>query len=613
MFGLSNSSLPPIAIVLEASYDKLKTAFNGAGKEMDKLEAKGASFGQKYGAGLKVGFAAAGTAVFSIAGVALKEAMEAETVMLDLQNNIKAMGQSMADIGPQVDALGERMISLGFDDEAATKAFITLNTATKDSAASMQLVGLAADLARKKGIPLEDAARSLAMATTGSARAFREFGVTMDTSIKDPTERVNVAMKELQSRIGGSAEAFAETGAGSMEVFKQSANNVMQELGTALLPTFKIIIGALQVFAKWAQKNSDVLSKVLVGAIAVVTAGFVGMAIANLAATWEIWATIAAIAALIVIVGYLWNNFEWFRDAMMNLYIKPILNGIDHLQTVYGNWIQFYIAGFDKMLGAASALASFFGEDKLAAKLDAYGNKLREYSDEIEQFQKNNSKTLDQWEKDIEDFRIEFDFEKFKKDAMKGLDELGEFAGLEGKGVGDVTAGDQLSRIAKLIQKMEVYAKRFDLLKSKVEGNLPAMQELSDAAQKQAAKWLRQAEAYEKATKGTAKHEEAVKRLKTAITLATEAQKYQNDVAKEAENQAAATARALNAMTDSYARANSYLAAQSRVSGFAERSTFIEVPVVIDGQVLFRVQQKASLINNRRNQTNGLARSNQVI
>lgn len=88
------------------------------------------------------------------------------------------------------------------------------------------------------------------------------------------------------------------------------------------------------------------------------------------------------------------------------------------------------------------------------------------------------------------------------------------------------------------------------------------------------------------------------------------------DSARAAREQAAAfrsVADAMNLITNAYARNQSYLAATQRVSGAGGAGTFVEVPVIIDGQVLFRVTQKASLLNNRRNATNGLARSGSVI
>jgi hypothetical protein len=131
---------------------------------------------------------------------------------------------------------------------------------------------------------------------------------------------------------------------------------------------------------------------------------------------------------------------------------------------------------------------------------------------------------------------------------------------------------------------------------------------------------------WEKKTRKTAEHADAQEYLNemmgtyaSAITSAASAQEAYN---RQKENDVNLTKsqideqnRLFQAMQRNRESSRSWLAATSRASGPTQANFggFIEVPVVIDGQTVFRATQKYSLINNRRNVTNGLATSGSLI
>jgi len=131
-----------------------------------------------------------------------------------------------------------------------------------------------------------------------------------------------------------------------------------------------------------------------------------------------------------------------------------------------------------------------------------------------------------------------------------------------------------------------------------------------------------QAAVEEKKTRGTQAHHQAVVTLNKAIreqaSLQKEANKVMADAAKNAHDTAKATAdvnRQQSMLNTTMTASNSWLAAQVRTAGVssAQQNSFIEVPVIIDGQTVFRAVQKHSLLNDRRNVSNGLARSGSTI
>lgn len=110
----------------------------------------------------------------------------------------------------------------------------------------------------------------------------------------------------------------------------------------------------------------------------------------------------------------------------------------------------------------------------------------------------------------------------------------------------------------------------------------------------------------------------ATERLAKAQAEAAEAQAKAAEKAAEAAKEAAERFEKANReflRFNTLSKSQGWLAALTRNAGPTQANFggFIEVPVVIDGQTVFRATQKYSLINNRRNVSNGLATSGSLI
>jgi hypothetical protein len=161
----------------------------------------------------------------------------------------------------------------------------------------------------------------------------------------------------------------------------------------------------------------------------------------------------------------------------------------------------------------------------------------------------------------------------------------------------------------------------------------PDLQSAATAAADYATKakgFLASAAAEEKSLRKTKAHAAAKKALALAQKNYNEALKKSQDLnqaildlnKKLADQQAAAAQKAIDeqnrlyrALARTREASRSWLAASAKASGPTQSNFggFIEVPVVIDGQTVFRATQRYSLINNRRNVSNGLARSGSLI
>lgn len=162
----------------------------------------------------------------------IQESANAAAQMAIVKQNVENAGFSYAKLGPQIEAYSQKMLQMGFDDESTAGSISKLLLVTHDYSQSLKLNQLAMDLARNKNISLEQATTSLAQVMQGAgAKALVQYGL----SFKDGASAAEI-LNELQKKVQGSAEAFANTTAGKLATVKEQWSNIKQEVGDRLAP-----------------------------------------------------------------------------------------------------------------------------------------------------------------------------------------------------------------------------------------------------------------------------------------------------------------------------------------------------------------------------------------
>ncbi len=368
-----------IDIIINAQ-DKTKEAFSKAQSGMDGFKSKIE--------GMKPMFqtmAVAGTAAFAaiggIAVSALKESAEAAADMANanqtLENSVKNLSdnayQKLEDklngVGPVLDQVkmkmkeaGDAALKLGFDDEAASQSFAKLFQVTKDTAEANRELQIAMDLARDKGISLEDATQKLIMVHAGATKELKAQGIAID---ENATAMENMA--SLEENLTGKALAFANTTAGAWAVMQESTNNLKQAIGDALAPALTKLLELAQPlidkFTAWAAQNPELLAKIILiaGAVAglVAVMGMIGVILPAVIAGFTL--LLSPIGMLIIAIGIIilkWKDFKqmWIdawegiksaakagADAIMDFlkpvfdFVKKIIDGIDKAVSFVGD------------------------------------------------------------------------------------------------------------------------------------------------------------------------------------------------------------------------------------------------------------------------------------
>lgn len=249
--------------------------------------------------------------------------MQSKREFFEAQVATERLGRALDNMGGQSEEAKKQILDnvnaysiLGFEGAESANAMGTLITATNDVTQSTKLMAIAADLARYKHVDLQTAATILARGTQGSAKAFKELGITLDTTIPK-NEAISKAFDELNAKIGGQATAYTKTFSGQMAVMKERMQEIFNVVAARVVPVLTTLFNLFNAGYTWVQKNSGALM-VLASIMTILYAKTIALAIANAALALINPFTLilaGAIALAAAFVG-LWNRFKVFRDSM---------------------------------------------------------------------------------------------------------------------------------------------------------------------------------------------------------------------------------------------------------------------------------------------------------
>lgn len=328
-------------------------------------------------------------------------AMKQETI--DLQAQTARLNQALNGIGvtseqTQKDVLdtADAYFQLGFQGSETISAMGTLVTATGDVTQATKLMAMSADLARYKHIDMETAAKILARGTQGSAKAFKELGITLDTTIPK-NEAIGKAFDQLNTKIGGQAQAYTKTFAGQMAIMKERFDQVFQTIASKVLPILSSFLGYISANGKALL----VYGSIVLGVITIVkTYGMITAAIKSVQQAYAFWTyaqsastsvfafamhglnaaikanpigfLVTALIALGAAFVWAWNKFEGFR--------KGVVKGLQIIINAFG-----YLVGMvGTALGALGNIPGFGWAKDAGKTVDGLADKVRKYSDSLD-------------------------------------------------------------------------------------------------------------------------------------------------------------------------------------------------------------------------------------
>ena len=339
-----------IAKMGEADATVTKLSKNGA-SNFEKL----ASVGKMALLGLAAGAVVVGTAAVDMAD-------KYENAHAQLNNAFKNAGTSSSKYQGQINDLQNQMAHWGYTSAQVQSALGQLVTVTGNAQASINNMGLAADIAANRHMDLNSAATLMAKTMAGNVTAAKRMGIEIPAAvlkIKDPTEKANDVLAILEARFKGSASAAADTFSGRIAAMKAQGENLLTVIGLKLIPVLEKLLTQIMQLVTWFEKHKTiaealafVMGGALVTAITAATVAWIADAAATVAATWPILAIIAAIALVVAAIIYLsthwhqvWTDIKnWAADAInwltshipgLNIYIDAIRIEISTLRDIF--------------------------------------------------------------------------------------------------------------------------------------------------------------------------------------------------------------------------------------------------------------------------------------
>lgn len=190
----------------------------------------------------------------------LKSSIEASATaqreMAMVQKNVENAGFAYDSIKGKLGEYSKSMIQMGFDDEETATSVSRLMLVTKDYEKSLTLNNLAADIARNKGIGLEEASKAVTMALAGNLKMLKQYVPDLDASTSSAD-----ALAAVQDKLKGSMETFAATTEGKMAIMKVTWGNFKEQVGDIFGPALNIALTNFNSFLTKADQNAGVASE----------------------------------------------------------------------------------------------------------------------------------------------------------------------------------------------------------------------------------------------------------------------------------------------------------------------------------------------------------------
>lgn len=210
-----------------------------------------------------------------------------------------------------------------FDDDAIASGQAVLAQFDLTGGQIQELTPLLLDYAAKTGQDVPTAADALGKAMLGQGKALKQVGIDFtDTGSLGGNYEAVVA--GLTEKVGGFAEVQGEGAAGSAAIFKNSLGELMETLGTGLLPIMADFAQKGAEFAQWAQENAGlvqgvaIVTGILAGAVLLASGAYKGMLLVQgLATLFGVLrgATVAGTAATTAnTTAVAANNVAWYAS-----------------------------------------------------------------------------------------------------------------------------------------------------------------------------------------------------------------------------------------------------------------------------------------------------------
>lgn len=253
-----------IVITAKDEASKVLGALSGkvqqVGQNTDKMSASsdkgGFSIGRMAAAvGLgNLAFSAAQKAISFVTDTikgSIEAAKNEQAAMAKVDAIVRTLKISHDAASKSIDEAAKSALKMGFDDETAAISKAKLIQVTGDITKANMAFQVAMDISRFKGIDLESSTQAVTMALNGNVRMLKQLGIEIPKNASDME-----LLGKVHERVGGQAEAFANTAAGAAERYKVTMENLQETIGKAVLPIVTAFFSKISDFLQSEKLSS---------------------------------------------------------------------------------------------------------------------------------------------------------------------------------------------------------------------------------------------------------------------------------------------------------------------------------------------------------------------
>ena len=183
-------------------------------------------------AGVSAAVVGVGASLYKAAQAAAEDQKSQALLARQLQETV---GASDGLVKSTERLISEQQLLTGISDTDLRAALATLVRGTGDAQQSMNLLTTATNIAAATGKDLASVSIALAKAANGQFTALSRLGVPIDENVKKSKD-FNAVLRTLNDQFGGAAQTAASTFSGQLTILKTQFGEIVEAVGTALLP-----------------------------------------------------------------------------------------------------------------------------------------------------------------------------------------------------------------------------------------------------------------------------------------------------------------------------------------------------------------------------------------
>lgn len=226
------SDISKIFVAIAAEFTG-KKAFAQAETATQKLSKSVVAMGRAIG----VSFGTA--AVIAYGKASVKAAADDAKAQALLATQLKNVGFAMSAVGVE-QFIGKMEQATGILDDQLRPSFSKLLVATGSVTKSQELLGIAFDTAKARGLGIEEVANTLSLAWNGNIRGLKSLGL-----VYSKAEQRTLTFEKVQSDLidlyKGQGKTAVNTFAGSMDKLRVASKNVQETIGYGLIDSLNML------------------------------------------------------------------------------------------------------------------------------------------------------------------------------------------------------------------------------------------------------------------------------------------------------------------------------------------------------------------------------------